>query len=710
MRRVPSSIRRPGLGALAVAVWPFLLSGCNQPGGAPTAPSSPPSTGAIATRDVLLVTIDTLRADALGFAGHPHAETPVLDRLAASGRVFEQAHAHNVVTLPSHANMLSGRYPFDHGIRDNTGFVLPEDVPTAATLLADAGFATAAFVAAFPLDARYGLARGFEIYDDQLPSAAGRVRFRSTERPGNVVVERATRWWQDHADRRRFLWVHLFEPHAPYEPPPDLAARFADDLYAGEVAAADRYLGPLLEPLLDAAADVLVIVTSDHGESLGEHGEATHGLFAYEATLKVPLVIWAPGLNPARITTPARHIDLLPTMLDAAGQPVPAGLPGRSLLGDREAPDTMTTYFEALSANLDRGWAPLRGVIEQREKMIDLPLVELYDLALDPDELDNRANRARRRVASLRERLPEESVWPPARTAPSSDEEVATLRSLGYASSSAAAKQRYGPEDDPKRLVGVDQEVRRFIGLFEQRALEEATAVARKVVADQPRMALARENLAQVLLERGRRDEAIEAMEQAVADGAAGPPLVRQLALSLLEGGNVGRALELMAPLEASRDPDDRNTLGVVLATAGQLDAARRVLSSVFTIDPTNPEAHQHLALVALRGEAWVDAADAAQRAIDGNEHLHHAWNYLGVARVNLGQPREAIAAWRQASALAPDDVDLIFNIAMVAMRIDDRDEARRALEAFVARAPADRYGPDIERARAQLRAWSGTP
>ena len=292
---------------------------------------------------MLLVTVDTLRWDALGFAraggSQKTAATPVLDRLAARGVVFEQARAHNVYTLPSHANILTGRLPFGHGVRDNAGFVLPPAVPTAATILRASGFATAAVVGAFPLDARYGLGSGFDHYDDSYPEGEG-AAFALPERRGREVVERGLAWWRSHSSQRRFLWLHLFDPHAPYAPEPPWSQQYAAAPYLGEVAAVDAYLGPLIEEVAPAGSATLVVFTADHGEALGDHGEQSHGLFAYDSTLRVPLVLAGPGIAAARTGWPARHVDLLPTLLDAVGAPAPAALDGRSLCGCLRPPMT----------------------------------------------------------------------------------------------------------------------------------------------------------------------------------------------------------------------------------------------------------------------------------------------------------------------------------------------------------------------------------
>src|SRR3954470_3800474 len=279
---------RAGVGATvcALAACAVLTAACHR---VPEVRRDP-------AQNILLVTIDTLRADAIGASGNATASTPWIDRLAAGGVRFDQAHASTVVTLPSHANILSGVYPFRHGVRENAGFRFPETTETLATLLRARGYRTGAFVSAFPLDARFGLARGFDVYDDRFPKNETSLAFRVPERRAPDAIAAALAWITGGAtgtaaDGVRapwFAWVHLYEPHFPYAPPEPYASRYRDRPYFGEVAAADAALQPLLQRVLDASArSTLVILTGDHGEALGEHGEMTHGLFAYEATLHV---------------------------------------------------------------------------------------------------------------------------------------------------------------------------------------------------------------------------------------------------------------------------------------------------------------------------------------------------------------------------------------------------------------------------------------
>ncbi len=349
-------------------------------------------------QNVLLITIDTLRGDALGCYGGG-ATTPVLDGLAASGLKYTFAHAPTVMTLPSHTSILTGLYPEGHGVHDNSGFRLGSEIPTLATIFSQRGMATGAFVSAATLDARFGLGRGFDVYDEGYPEQAAQGRMAVPERRGEETVA-AARKWIESQNGQWFCWVHLFDPHAPYDPPPGYGAGSDDrGRYLGEVAYVDAALKPLVGLAQKSKPGTLILVTSDHGESLGEHGELTHGLFAYESTLRVPLLLWNPEIRRAGVVdAPVGLVDVAPTLLELLGIEPPKAWVGRSLLrpsAEREL------AFETLHTMLTRGWAPLRGLLAGRWKAIDLPIPELYNLRPDPAEQENLASRDPRRLERL---------------------------------------------------------------------------------------------------------------------------------------------------------------------------------------------------------------------------------------------------------------------------------------------------------------------
>ena len=667
---------------------------------------------------VLLVSVDTLRADALGCYGRPDAATPWIDRLAAGGVRFETARAHNVMTLPSHANLLSGQYPLRHGVRDNTGFRFPSGRPTLATILREKGWRTAAFVSAFVLDSRFGLDRGFEVYDDRLGGRETTTNLVIPERRGPETVRAARRWLESVRGQRWFAFVHLYDPHFPYQPDEPFASRFRADPYAGEVAAVDSALGPLLEPLLEEGASgrTLVVFTSDHGESLGEHGEATHGLFAYEATVRVPLVLWSPAiLSPASVRATALHVDLLPTVLDALGLEAPPGIPGRSLLpaAAERADRGGEAYFEALSASLNQGWAPLRGVVADGMKYVELPLPELYDLAKDPAEQHNlvatrpaQLERLQARLARLRA----EDVGVEGRVR----EDRATLeqlRALGYvAAVTPAATKRYTEEDDPKRLVVLDTWARDVATLYLAGDLDGAVALCEKILARRPDMALSHLQLANLERARGRLDAAARAARRAVELNPLDPDAVSLHAVYLTEAGRAREAVAFLAPYAEGKQPDIDvlTALGVALARVGRIEDALASFDRARELDPTSAMVLVNVGTVHLMRGDRSQARSAFEAALDIDDGVARAHNSLGVIAAEEGRTQEAIARWQRAVALDPRDYQTLFNLGATLRRQGREREAREYLEAYLRVAPVALERSDMARVRAWLAGGKG--
>ena len=665
-----------------------------------------------AGRSVLLITVDTLRADAVGAYGNPDALTPWMDRLAASGIRFDDAHAHNVVTLPSHANILSGRYPLDHGVRDNSGFRFPAGMETLATILKAHGYATGAFVSAFPLASRFGLARGFDVYDDNFVDSAARPAFLEQERRGTETVALARRWMEAQGDRPAFCWVHVYEPHAPYRPAEPFASRFPGQPYQGEVAAADAALGPLLEPILAQGdnARTLVVLTADHGESLGEHGEATHGIFAYEATLRVPLIVSQPGLfRPSVERGPARHVDVLPTILDALSLPVPEGLPGRSLLpliaGESTGP--ITSYFEALSGPLNRGWAPLHGVIRDRTKYIELPIPELYDLRRNPRETTNLAAAQTQRMDALRAMLA--SLVAADRGVLRGRESAGArerLRSLGYASVGAMpAKPRYTEEDDPKRLIALDAMLQEVVDLYTGGDLPSALLRCRELVRRRPEMAISRLHLGHLERESGNLPAAVDALQKAVVLAPDDPTALSLLGAYLTEAGRAREAADVLDAAARRKDPDVEVLIarGLALAKMGRHQEALDSLARARETDPSNAMVLVNVGTVHLMAGDREHAREAFEAALLQNPNVARAHSSLGFVLAESGRADEAVEHWRKAIALDPAESGKLLTLGVLLARRGRAAEARPYFELFVASAPPERYARDIARARAWL-------
>ncbi len=662
---------------------------------------------------VLLISIDTLRADAIGAYGSKSVSTPWMDLLAREGVRFEQAHAHNVVTLPSHSNILSGRYPLTHGVRDNTGFRFPQDVPTLATMLKERGFETAAFVSAFVLDSRFGLDRGFDVYDDHTAGLDRQSPFMVPDRKAEETVSLALRWMESHRDRQFFAFVHLYDPHFPYQPKEPYASRHRDAPYYGEVEATDAALETLLKPVLDGPRErnTLVILTSDHGEALGEHGESTHGIFAYESTLRVPLILRLPGVSNRVASAPARHIDIVPTVLDALGMDVPKELPGTSLwglaLGGR-AGVGFSAYFESLSTSLNQGWAPLRGMFDGRYKYIDLPLPELYDLRADPGELKNLAATEPVQLDSMRSALTRQRALD--KGVKRGDEDAATierLRALGYVGAAQAApqKDRYTAADDPKNLIAIDTRNREVVTLFMAGRLDEAISLAKVNLKERPDMAGANLHLAYLERARGNLAAAVSAARRAVALKPLDAESVSLLGAYLTELGRPREAIALLEPYKKVTAPDFDvlTALGLAYAATGQVPLARETFLKARDTDPSNGTALVNLGTLELMAGNRDAARAALDHALELDDSLAKAHNTLGVMAAQDGHVAEAIARWRKAVELNPNDYQTLYNLGVTLEKQGDLMAARTHFEAYLRTAPLALEARDMARTRAWL-------
>ena len=448
------------LGGLAAWLALLLLCGACKKG------DRTPDAGGNGGTNLLLITLDTTRADRIGAYGDARAATPNLDRLANEGVRFDRAYTSAPLTLPAHATLMTGREPQAHQVRNNGTYALRPAETTLAEVFRRAGFSTQAMIAAYVLEEKFGLAQGFAGYDDALDKPEGDTTYRS-EITADKVLAKFQRWLDRSPAPPFFCWVHLYDPHAPYEPPPPFRQRFADDPYRGEIAFMDETIGRMLQELerRGLLKNTLVVAAGDHGEGFGEHDESGHGVFCYEETLRVPLIFYQPRLFSGRkiVSQPVGLVDVLPTLLELYRLPLPDGIQGRSLallLTAREDPGQAAPalYFESLYGMEEMGWAPLSGLLSGRLKYISLPRPELYDLDSDPLERDNlylKRNAQAKQLARDLDRHLERTV-PAAREALRSRQtrqDQARLRTLGYFASSDRPILKGGNED-PKDGIG----------------------------------------------------------------------------------------------------------------------------------------------------------------------------------------------------------------------------------------------------------------
>lgn len=609
--------------ALPCAV--ILLAACGgRPGANVPAPELP--------RHVLVVTIDTLRADRLGCYGNRDVATPNMDRLARDGATALDATVPVPLTRPSHVSIFTGLYPAQHGIRDNISRALAGDVPTLAEAFKAAGFETAGFVSSIVLSRQSGLARGFDEFSDRfdLGSDAGdEAGFLDIlEKRGDVAVADASAWLDQHVQQRTFVWVHLYDPHAPYEPPEPFASQYADRPYDGEVAWTDELVGRLDATLgrLGIRDSTLVALTADHGESLGEHGEAVHGFFLYQATIRVPLLLRGPGVRAGtRLPGLVRSVDLFPTLLDLAGLSLPKTpyrIAGRSLAaaarGGAERAVDVPAFAESLTPRIHYGWSDLHSIRDGRWKFILAPRPELYDLDRDAGELHNLIDReparARALQAALERHLAEEAAGV-RRNAAAGDvppELVEKLAALGYASGSAppTASALADPKDKIAEYSVLNATLHE--GILQLRGRDYTGAAAKfRTLADRgldsfeshyyygqalvglrqwraaagqferaiprlPGFAATYLMLAECDLAAKHRPAAIGALRRGVAAAPGDARLYRRLGDLYRDGGDLDGAVAAFRDAIA-RDPAEAsqwNSLGMILGARGSLAEA----------------------------------------------------------------------------------------------------------------------------------------
>jgi choline-sulfatase len=667
---------------------------------------------------LVLVTLDTVRADHLGCYGDRQAITPWLDRLASEGARFVNASSAVPLTLPSHTSLLTGLLPPHHGLRNNGLGSLRSGTATLATLLAGAGYRTGAFLGAFVLDHRFGLNQGFEVYDDEIEREPNADFALEAERPGREVVDRALAWLEKDDGRPFFLWVHLYDAHAPYTPPAAWAARHPGRPYDGEISEVDEQVGRILEALRKKGLDgsTAVAVVADHGEGLGEHGELTHGLLLYEPTLHVPLLLRAPwALKPRVVETPVSLVDLAPTLAGLLGRPFPGALDGRDLskaLTSGGEPAGGEIYAETRYP-ATFGWSPLSALRRRDLKYIAAPSPELYDLRRDPREGSNLlakpgepAGDPARGFAQRLAAVEAGAVQTPSQAADA--ETKARLASLGYVAAAPAPPRpgaRPGSAPDPKTMVDLFQRFEdantRLTGGDPGGAISELVAL----VAADPANPVFRGKLAAAWRERGETEKALPLYRQAAAAAPRDPEAWYNLASALQEAGRsdeARQAIEQALKLDARR-PEAHNTLGIIALGERRTEEARREFATAAEIDPRNAAALNNLGN-ALRAEGKLDEAESAyRRSAAVAPRYAEPLNGLGALEVERDRPRAALPFFERALALAPGYHEVRLNQAIAHDLAGDAGDALSAYKDFLTRTAGDPKLAEQRRAAQQL-------
>ncbi|MGD1104148.1 MAG: sulfatase-like hydrolase/transferase [Terriglobia bacterium] len=680
----------------------------------PAAPASSPS--------VFLITIDTLRADHIGCYGDGGVETPVMDGLAAAGVRFENAYAQAPITLPSHAVILTGTYPMFNGVRDFTSPGLPLNIPTLAEMLRRKGYRTAAFVSSYALNSMWGLNRGFDVYDDNLGLEPGRSNdIFLVERRGDHTVDRLLAWLNRQGTTPFFVWLHLYDPHSPYRPPEPYLSRYASHPYDGEIAFDDAQVGRVFTRLkeLHRFDSMAVLLLSDHGESLGEHGEDEHGFFIYNATLRVPLIVKLPEGSPhgssglgtrdsgtpdankspfpvsrapvsRAIARPVGTVDVAPTIAQLCGIPSAEtrSFQGRSLLpavSPAPSAEDASVYAESYYPRDSFGWHELRGLLNSRFAFIDAPRPELYDLQHDPEERHNLAPANASLAASLRERLEEVerryAGRAPLTPATPDPETVERLRSLGYVGfESSAATQNDSHRADPKDKIATLHRILRASDLRRLGKYAEAEELLAALNKTEPALYV-------VPFERGENFLAWAKPQQALPEFGKALSLNPSFDQALLGLGRahfmLGQDKPAAESLELALHMNPRNFLArLALAKVywrQNLPAkAEPELAQVVKEHPELTEGHADYAVILTKLGKYREAMPHFERALAADYRDPVLYNYLGISYGEMGEQEKAREAYQQAVALNPGYAAAYLNLALLSRKQNQLEEARQ--------------------------------
>jgi arylsulfatase A-like enzyme/predicted Zn-dependent protease len=691
MRTVPLAVAALTVAAAVAGGWLWWRSMSSSSGG-----------------PLILISIDTLRADRLPLYGYKGTRTPNIDAFAKDAAVFERAYSHSPQTLPAHTSMLTGRLPFEHGVRDNIGFSVKSTETLLQQLLKERGFSTGGFVSAYVMRKATGIGRGFDVFDDDLPPASSEASVAQVQRDGMATFAAARRWLESLSTDRFFLFFHIYEPHTPYRPPARYAAYSRP--YDGEIAYADEIVGALLQLLRERGVydRATIVLVSDHGEGLGDHGELEHGVFLYDESIRVPLVVKLPHrqASGSRVRTVVQLIDLLPTILQLTGTSSPGGLRGRSLApllnGHLNQPGGASVYSEALYSRYHFGWSELYALTDGRFRYIKAPRAELFDLEADPGERQNLADSRSQTRDGMNAALTKMiAAAPKDQPAAITDEQRQQFQALGYVATQVELAADVDSETlpDPKDKIGVLEQYRRAIELAGNRSFDEAIEILRRIVADNPQMADVWSQLGALLLRADRPAEATEAYKRFVALKPREPAGLIGAAGALLKAGRLGEARQNAELALTIASADDSRALAnaryllvrIALAAHDPVEA-RRQAALAKAADPDLP-LPDYVQGVILYEQGQVAAAiPFFERALQSDERrmlqMPDLRYHLGDSYARLERYRDAERLFRDELRLFPQDHRARAGLAMVYRATGRNGDAERAIEDMLAAVP----------------------
>ena len=647
--------------------------------------------------NVVLITLDTTRADRLGCYGCKDIATPTIDRLAARGVRFDRCYAQTPMTLPSHTTLMTGTLPLYHGVRDNGGFLVPQRLTTMAELFKGKGYETGAFIAAYVLDSKWGLNKGFDTYYDNFDlNKFRRVSLDTVQRPANEVLDAALPWLEARKGKRFFSWIHLYDPHSPYEPPAPYDRMYAAQPYLGEIAFADSEIARLwrfLETsgLLDRT---LIVFAGDHGESLGEHEEKTHGFFVYQAALHVPLIITTPFSKlQGRVSSEVVGlVDVLPTVCEMAGLAVPAEVQGKSLVAafDRRRPGGADlVYSETYYPRFHFGWSDLKCVQDGRHKLILAPVPELYDIVGDPGETKNLVYE-RKKVYEDMSAAAEAFIRRAQRNAYEMDaskvdaETREKLAALGYVGAfTDPAKLRGKVLANPREKIGVFNQLSEARELGMNGKPEEAIRMIRAIIASDPDITDAYFTIGSLYVQEEKYGEAIDSFKQVLDRKPDETFAAINIARAYEKMGRFGEAGSFIRDYLAKgfEEPELTYLAGRMAFLLKKYDEALPYLEKCLSTRTEPAGTHDILAAIDIVRNDLAGAEENLRLALEANPRLANAHYKLGWIAEKQGRPGDAEAEYLKELAITPKHVKALYNLARIYQASGRPEKEREALE-----------------------------
>jgi len=656
--------------------------------------------------NIVLFTIDTLRADHLECYGYDRVKTPNINRLASEGILFEHNIVQTPLTLPSHSSIFTGTHPLYHGIRDNGGFYLDEKHITLAEALKTNGYSTGAFVGAFVLDSRWGLDQGFDYYYDNFDLTKYKsISLDSVQRRGDEVLVEAFKWLEKNYQDKFFAWIHLYDPHTPYNPPEPYKTQYKGSrsgLYDGEIAYVDLLMGDFRnfmeeKNLLDKT---LIIFTGDHGESLGEHKESAHGFFIYDSDIRVPLIIRFPEnkFQGSVITNQVRSIDIMPTILNILGGRSPESVQGESMLPlilGKQGGEALSAYSETYWPRYHYGWSELKSLRKGQYKFIDAPKPELYDILEDPGELNNLVNKnaalaheMKRELEALIDRYSAEGIEEAGPKTIDNDSLV-KLQALGYIGSFRASSKQKGEKlADPKDRIELYNEIKVAQFLVTEEKMDKAEKKIKNILNKDPSVLEARYILGNIYSKQKKYDEAIEEYKKALEVDPEYYESIFGIALAYKKSGKYDEAIVGFKRL-IDIDPKDTKPLlhlGDIYEVQGELDKAMRYLKSAVTIDPEAPVFHNNLGAVYLKREMLDEAENEIKTAlsIERSIPLFNAHFNLALLHEARGDFNLAIVEYKKEQETSPFNHMPDFNLGLLYAKAKELEKAIKEFKSCI--------------------------